>query len=211
MSSASSPSPTLRDRQRMFTRQQLVDAAMQCFHEKGYVATTIDEIAARAGTGRPTFYSHFPNKEAVVEEIVAPMRLRSQQVLEAFLIDILTPESQLDLRAYVASQQEQSQDDEPAILIWAEAAATSQELQSPAATFAKTIVETVLRRIKGSEIDPGQTHRIQFTLLSMWGASERVRQAWRAGALPLDRDEFIESMTELYDGYIAQIRRIVDS
>lgn len=48
------------------TRERLVSAAFQLFEEQGYDGTTVEEIAARAGTGRSTFFRHFPGKEDVV-------------------------------------------------------------------------------------------------------------------------------------------------
>jgi AcrR family transcriptional regulator len=48
------------------TRERLVDAAMALFGERGFDATSIEEVVARAGTGRTTFFRHFPTKEDVV-------------------------------------------------------------------------------------------------------------------------------------------------
>ncbi|WP_051551394.1 TetR family transcriptional regulator [Nocardioides sp. URHA0020] len=48
------------------TRDRLVDAAMALFSERGFEATSIEDVVARAGTGRTTFFRHFPTKEDVV-------------------------------------------------------------------------------------------------------------------------------------------------
>lgn len=45
--------------------QQLLAAAAECFDEVGYSATTVEMIASRAQTSRPTFYAYFPSKEAI--------------------------------------------------------------------------------------------------------------------------------------------------
>lgn len=47
-------------------RDRLVAAAFELFEGQGYDATTVDEIASRAGTGRSTFFRHFRGKEDVV-------------------------------------------------------------------------------------------------------------------------------------------------
>lgn len=48
------------------TRARLVAAAFDLFEEKGFHETTVEDIAARAGTGRTTFFRHFPAKEDAV-------------------------------------------------------------------------------------------------------------------------------------------------
>lgn len=48
------------------TRARLVDAAFALFEEQGFHETTVEDITARAGTGRTTFFRHFPAKEDVV-------------------------------------------------------------------------------------------------------------------------------------------------
>jgi AcrR family transcriptional regulator len=60
---------TLRDQQRRFTRQLLMDAAESVLAEKGYVATTIEDIASSAGTSRATFYLHFSSKNELVQAL----------------------------------------------------------------------------------------------------------------------------------------------
>jgi AcrR family transcriptional regulator len=47
-------------------RERLVRAAFDLFAQNGFEQTTVDQIAAHAGTGRTTFFRHFPTKESVV-------------------------------------------------------------------------------------------------------------------------------------------------
>ena len=46
-------------------RQKLLDAAVAVIREKGYVATTIDELCARARVAKGSFFHHFKDKEAL--------------------------------------------------------------------------------------------------------------------------------------------------
>ncbi|MDE3070510.1 MAG: TetR/AcrR family transcriptional regulator [Acidobacteriota bacterium] len=45
--------------------EQLREVALELFAERGFHATSIEDIRRRAGVSRPTFYSHFASKEAV--------------------------------------------------------------------------------------------------------------------------------------------------
>lgn len=49
---------------------EVLDAALELFMEKGFAATRVDDIAKRAGLSKGTVYLYFPSKEAVLEGLV---------------------------------------------------------------------------------------------------------------------------------------------
>lgn len=59
----------LREAQRRFTAQHILDAAIDVFVERGYIASTVEHVIDRAGTSRRTFYAHFNSKAHVLIEI----------------------------------------------------------------------------------------------------------------------------------------------
>lgn len=62
-----SRSPRLPRPQR---RQQLIDVSRGVFAERGFDATSLEEIAERAGVSRPILYSHFGDKQGLFEAVV---------------------------------------------------------------------------------------------------------------------------------------------
>src|ERR1700744_4746279 len=47
-------------------RERLVMAAVDLFTEQGYDATTVAQIAERAGVTKSTFFRHFPDKRELL-------------------------------------------------------------------------------------------------------------------------------------------------
>lgn len=64
----------LRARQRLFTKEVLLTAAVEVFTESGYAAAKIEDIAKAAGTSRPTFYQHFRSKSEVAIELLNALK-----------------------------------------------------------------------------------------------------------------------------------------
>ncbi|MBR0957758.1 TetR/AcrR family transcriptional regulator [Bradyrhizobium japonicum] len=62
----SPPAAGLRQRKRQETRERLTRAAMALFLERGFEATTIDDIAVAANVSRRSFFHYFASKEDVV-------------------------------------------------------------------------------------------------------------------------------------------------
>ncbi|UCG60646.1 MAG: TetR/AcrR family transcriptional regulator [Candidatus Zixiibacteriota bacterium] len=64
-------------------REQLLKAARELFHKKGYRETTTEEIARRARLTKGALYHHFRNKEDVLYELIVDIsRRRRERLLE---------------------------------------------------------------------------------------------------------------------------------
>ena len=61
-------------------RQQLFAVALRLFAERGYRATTMDDVAEAAGVTKPLLYQHFSSKRALYLELVDSV---AQDLLEA--------------------------------------------------------------------------------------------------------------------------------
>ena len=68
--------------------QELVAAALDLFVEKGFAATRLEDVAARAGVSKGTLYLYFDNKEAlfkaVVQEGIVPVIEEGEAMMQQY-------------------------------------------------------------------------------------------------------------------------------
>jgi AcrR family transcriptional regulator len=87
--------PGRRARRQAEIRERLVRSALRLFAERGFTATTVEEITNLADVGKGTFFNYFPSKEHVfaarargqaetVEQFVAEARDSTEPVGELF-------------------------------------------------------------------------------------------------------------------------------
>ncbi|WP_405815764.1 TetR/AcrR family transcriptional regulator [Streptomyces sp. NBC_01390] len=65
-----SSTPSSGSPRREATRQKLYEAAVTLIAEQGFSATTVDEIAERAGVAKGTVYYNFASKSVLFEELL---------------------------------------------------------------------------------------------------------------------------------------------
>ena len=59
-----------RRRRKEARPQELIQAALELFVSKGYAATRLEDVAARAGVSKGALYLYFDNKEALFEAVI---------------------------------------------------------------------------------------------------------------------------------------------
>jgi AcrR family transcriptional regulator len=67
---------TRRSRAKSDRRSQLIAAAERLVAERGYLAVRLEDIGAAAGVSGPAIYRHFPNKEALLVELLVGISTR---------------------------------------------------------------------------------------------------------------------------------------
>ena len=76
---------SLRRRRKDERPSELVAAALDLFVERGFAATRLDDVAARAGVSKGTLYLYFESKEAlfkaVIEETIVPLLASAEDVI----------------------------------------------------------------------------------------------------------------------------------
>ena len=79
---------TPRQRRKDARHGELLAAALDLFVEKGFAATRLDDIAARAGVSKGTLYLYFDSKaallKAVVEDGMVPVIDQGEDIISNF-------------------------------------------------------------------------------------------------------------------------------
>jgi AcrR family transcriptional regulator len=66
-------------------RERLLESAKVLFSQKGYYATSVEDIVESAGFSKGTFYFYFKSKEELFKSLVEEMHLNIVKRLENFL------------------------------------------------------------------------------------------------------------------------------
>ena len=89
-------SQTRRSRAKFDRRSQLLAAAERLIAENGYLAVRLEDIGAAAGVTGPAIYRHFPNKEALLVELLVGISTRLLAGATAVAASAAAPEEALD-------------------------------------------------------------------------------------------------------------------
>ncbi|HEX6357605.1 helix-turn-helix domain-containing protein [Actinophytocola sp.] len=69
------------ERRRIQLREEIIEAAIDVFAERGYHDAGVADIAERVGIGHSTFYRHFDSKRAILEQVIETVMARATAAL----------------------------------------------------------------------------------------------------------------------------------
>jgi AcrR family transcriptional regulator len=79
MTSSDPVAPTRREQLKAQRRRQLLEAGARLIADRGFPGVRLDDLGAAAGISGPAVYRHFPNKEALLVELLIGI---SQRLLD---------------------------------------------------------------------------------------------------------------------------------
>ncbi|HEY4544996.1 MAG TPA: TetR/AcrR family transcriptional regulator [Pedomonas sp.] len=85
-----------RTRNKMRTREAILNAARECFGQGGVAGTTMDQIANEADVARATLFNYFPSKGDIVAVLVEELDEVFYRKIEALRKKPLTTAQRLD-------------------------------------------------------------------------------------------------------------------
>jgi AcrR family transcriptional regulator len=76
---------------------EILTAALECFGQRGFAATRLTDVAARAGVTKGTLYLYFPSKQELFKAVVRAALIPNIEKLEASIGAVNTAADQLQL------------------------------------------------------------------------------------------------------------------
>lgn len=77
--------PRRRSRRKQTRPAEIVEAALALFTERGFAATKLEDVAARAGIGKGTIYLYFATKEELFRAVVRQRLVPNLDAIEAMV------------------------------------------------------------------------------------------------------------------------------
>ena len=154
---------SLRAAQKAMTRELFLEKALELFGEKGYAATTIDDIATAAGSTRTTFYLHFTSKVEVMSALVERADIILTSVDDPPLTDVVASGSPELIRAWLDRKFTQWDEIKPYLTASAQAA-HEPEIAEQIEKWFETAVGQMTDGLNKAERYPPARRRIRCVL-----------------------------------------------
>lgn len=187
--------------------ERILDAGAHVFAEVGYAAGTTNRIASAAGVSIGSLYSYFPNKDAIVTELV-------RRHIDDGIREIASRFAQTDLeslrleertRRFVEATVAIHQDDPALHRVLFEEAPRSPEVLSDLRSFEHDTVQAVERLLADDpEVHvPDVTLAAYMTVMAIESITHRYVSSHPEG---IDADAVVDELTALVVGYLREAR-----
>ncbi|MCU1436112.1 MAG: TetR/AcrR family transcriptional regulator [Pseudarthrobacter sp.] len=192
---------SLREAQKQLTRDVIVERALKLFTEKGYAATTIDEVAAAAGTTRATFYAYYPSRSDLMRDFMA----RVNAVLERAdapeqgttapeLVDVVRAGELSGILAWLESRAALWPVFRPYLDVLDEAAAVDRDVRAMLEEWHEEVISDIVRGMQLAGRFPEETRHIRGTLA--FTSLDYVATLWTRRKFEPNREHALEVLAD---------------
>ena len=193
--------PSLREAQKQLTRDTIVDRALALFTEKGYTATTIDEIAASAGTTRMTFYAYYPTRADLMRDFMG----RVNAVLERAdgpdsgstapdLVEVIRAGKLAEILSWLESRAVLWPVFRPYLDVLDEAAAVDSDVRTMVEKWHEEVISDMVRGMELANRFAAETHHIRGTLA--FTQLDYVATLWTRRKMEPNREHALEVLAD---------------
>jgi len=152
-------------------RQQLFAVALELFAQRGYRATTMDDIAERAGVTKPLLYQHFSSKRALYLELVDSIAQNLLTAIRQAVLRAEGPRQQVEL-GFAAYFKLVVNNEAEFRLLYGRDHADDQELGRALRTVEDAIAEAIDPLIDAG-LDPDHRRLVAYGIVGMAEGASR--------------------------------------
>src|SRR3954447_25808027 len=169
-------------------RQSILSAAADAFADRGFAATSMDDVASAAGITRLVVYRHFDSKESLY---IAVLEAVSQRLADEFARELAAPA--LTGRASVVALMRVGREDPAAFsLLWRHSARET-EFAAYASRFRDAIVEHVAAML--ADVDIGDRRRARWAAETLVSYVVFAVLHWLDTGRPADDDDVVDQIS----------------
>lgn len=184
---------SLRAAQKQMTRDLFLAKALELFEEKGYAATTVDDIATAAGSTRTTFYLHFPSKADVMSALLAKVDAMLTSADDPPLPDVVASGSRALIRAWLDRKFTQWDDIKPYLVASYQAFYEPDVVEQTERWFEDAVGQMTAGLDRMGRFDP-ERRRIRCVLA--FGQLEYLSRRYFAVGWKVSREICLEELTD---------------
>lgn len=184
----------LRERQKQQTRALLLESALGLFDQKGYAATTIDEIAAAATTTRATFYLHFSSKADLMQALI----VHADEILTAVddppLAEVVASGRRELIEQYLDRKFDQWAEIRPYLVAANQAAPSEPDVAEVIEGWFEATATAMHEGLNRADRFDAQTRHIRCVLA--FGQLEFLSRRWFQSGWVIPRDVSLQALTD---------------
>ncbi|MET4638750.1 TetR/AcrR family transcriptional regulator [Mycetocola sp. 2940] len=133
--------PRVSTEYRQARRDEIADAALRCFSERGFQATSMADIIDASGLSAGAIYGHYAGKQAIVVAVAERILGQRSLELERFASAGVVPSPAEVIRLMVTRVADEFAGTRALLQVWAEAVVTPE---------ISTLVDRVFARVRGA-------------------------------------------------------------
>lgn len=184
---------SLRAAQKQMTYELFLAKALELFGTKGYLATTIDDIATAAGSTRTTFYLHFSSKAEVMSALLTKAEAILTEASDPPLTEVVASGSRELIRGWLDKKMSQWDDIKPYLVASYEASHEPAVAAQAERWFAGTVAHMTDGLDRAGRIDPD---RRQLRCVLAFGELEYLSRRYFAVGWFLPRELCLDELTD---------------
>jgi len=184
------------------TRQLLLDRGLELFEAKGYAGTTVDDIAAAAGTTRATFYLHFPSKAELMRSLVETTDDLLTRPDVPPLPEVVRSGDRQQIRTWLDRKFDQWAEIRPYVTAAHQAAASEPDIQASLDQWFESAIGDIVDGLNQADRFDPATRRIRGVLA--FGQLEFYSRRWFQVGWIDDRTASLELMVDSWCGLLTE-------